>query len=289
MHAARVSVAHQKTILITGATSGIGREAAMCLACQGMRVIVAGRNPHKTGAAVECIRRESGNLAVESLLADLSSLAEVRRMANECKARYARLDVLVNNAGGFYSQRYTTVDGFERTFAVNYLAPFLLTNLLLDMLQDSAPARIVNVSSMAHIWGRLPFSNLQSEKAYSGWMAYSRSKMALIYFTYELARRLEGKGVTVNAVHPGLVKTNLQNNDTGFFNSLLRALEVFAVPMEQGAAPLVHLAAAEEVEGITGQYFSGKVQKRSHRLSYNREIARRLWRVSEDLCGLSGS
>jgi NAD(P)-dependent dehydrogenase (short-subunit alcohol dehydrogenase family) len=279
---------HQKTVLITGATSGIGQEAALRLAQQGMRVIIGGRNPQKTRATVARIQKESGNPAVEALLADLSSLEEVRRMADEYKTRFNRLDVLVNNAGGFFSQRYTTADGFERTFAVNYLAPFLLTHLLVETLQDSAPARIVNVSSMAHIWGKLHFDDLQSEKAYSGWMAYSRSKMALIYFTYELSRRLAGKRVTVNAVHPGFIKTNLQQNDRGFFNSLVRALEVFAVQPAKGAAPLVHLAAAQKVEGVTGKYFSGTTQKRSHRFSYDQEIANHLWQVSAELCGLSG-
>ena len=283
-----IPASHQKTVLITGATSGIGQQAALHLAQQGMRVIVAGRNPQKTGDTVALLRRESGNLSVESLLADLSSLAEVRRLAHEFNSRYDRLDVLINNAGGFFSHRHTTVDGLERTFALDILAPFLLTHLLLDVLQDSAPARIINVSSMAHIWGRLHFHDLQSEKAYSGWMAYSRSKMALLYFTYELSRRLAGKQITVNAVHPGFIKTNLQNNDSGFFNSLVKMLEVFAVKPEQGAEPLVYLATAQEVEGITGQYFSGKAQKRSHRLSYDQETARRLWQVSEDLCGLSG-
>lgn len=288
MPAVDILASHQKTVLITGATSGIGEAAAMRLAESGARIIIGGRNPVKTQTVVESIRRQTGNQAVESLLADLSSLAEVRRMALEFKSRYDRLDVLVNNAGGFFSQRSTTVDGLERTFALNYLSPFLLTHLLLDVLQDSAPARIVNVSSMAHIWGRPHFDDLQSEKAYSGWLAYSRSKMALIYFTYELSRRLAGKNITVNAVHPGFIKTNLQNNDRGFFNSLVKALEVFAVQPAQGAEPLVHLAAAQEVENITGQYYSGKAQKRSHRLSYDQETALHLWQVSKDLCGLSG-
>jgi NAD(P)-dependent dehydrogenase (short-subunit alcohol dehydrogenase family) len=278
--------AHQKTILITGATSGIGREAALRLAQKGARVVVVGRDLQKTQQTVQAIQLASGNLAVEYLLADLSSQTEVRRLASECKARYERLDVLINNAGSFFSRRYTTADGFERTFALNFLSPFLLTHLLLDMLQDSAPARIINVASMSHIWGRLHFDDLQSARAYSGWMAYSRSKMALICFSYELARRLASSGVTVNAVHPGLIKTNLKNNDSGFFNSIIRALDVFALPVEKGAEPLVYLAAADEAQEITGQYFSGMLPKRSHRLTYDREIARHLWQVSEELCGI---
>jgi len=283
----RKPVSHSKTVLITGGTSGIGQQAALRLAQQGMRVIVGGRNPEKANRTVAYIRQETGNQEVEALLADLSSLKEVRRMASEYKTRYGRLDVLVNNAGGFFSQRYTTVDRFERTFAVNYLAPFLLTQSLLDILQDNAPARIVNVVSMAHIWGKLDFEDLQNERLYTGWIAYSRSKMALIYFTYALARRMTEKGITVNAVHPGFIKTNLQNNDQGFFNSLVRVLEVFAVPAAQGAAPLVHLASSAAVEGVTGAYFSKLKQKSSHRLSYDDKIAERLWRVSEALCGLS--
>lgn len=279
----------QKTVLITGATSGIGQEAALQLARLGMRVIIGGRNPQKTAATVTRIQKESGNPSVEALLADLSSVEEVRRMAGEYRTRFDRLDVLINNAGGFFSQRHVTVDGLERTFALNTLAPFLLTNLLIDTLQASAPSRIVNVSSMSHIWGRLHFDDLQSEKAYSGWMAYSRSKMALIYFTYELSRRLAGQNITVNAVHPGFIKTNIQNNDRGFFSNLIKTLEIFAVPPVKGAEPLVHLAAAKEVEGVTGKYFSGKTQKKSHRLSYDQEAARRLWQVSADLCGISGA
>src|SRR5215207_6225037 len=204
----------EKIILITGATNGIGKAAALELAKQGNTVVIVGRNPAKTQATVEEIKQQSGNSAVEGLIADLSSLADVRRLADEFRQRHSRLDVLINNAGALFAERELTVDGYEMTFAVNHLAYFLLTNLLLDLLKASAPARIVNVASDAHKGMKINFDDLQLEKNYGGMMgpAYGQSKLANILFTYELARRLAGTGVTVNALHPGLVRTGFAGN-----------------------------------------------------------------------------
>src|SRR6266545_3993807 len=194
-----------KICLITGGTNGIGKSTAQGLARMGATVVIVGRNAQKTSRVVEEIRAASGNKNVDSLLADLSSQQEVRRLAREFKSKYSRLHVLLNNAGGFFMRRQLSVDGIEMTFAFNHLAYFLLTNLLLDTVKASAPARIINVSSAAHKSGKIEFDNLQGERSYNGFAAYGNSKLANILFTIELARRLEGTSITVNALHPGMV------------------------------------------------------------------------------------
>jgi NAD(P)-dependent dehydrogenase (short-subunit alcohol dehydrogenase family) len=211
-----------KTCLITGATSGIGKETAFGLARLGARVVIVGRDPDRTRAAADWIRRETGSEQVSFLLADLSSQSEVRGLAREFKDKYSRLDVLVNNAGGIFTRRETTVDGFERTWALNHLAYFLFTQELLELLKASAPARIVNVASIMHTGGLIDFGDLQGEKSYSGIRAYSQSKLANVLFTYALARRLEGTGVTANCLHPGGVATGFGQNTFGALKLLMR-------------------------------------------------------------------
>lgn len=274
-----------KVCVVTGATSGIGYVTARELARRGASVTLVGRNPDRTALCVGSIRRETGSDAVDSLLADLSSMERVRALAEAVRARHQRLDVLVNNAGAVFLTRHTTVDGFEMTFALNHLAPFLLTNLLLDLLRASAPARIVTTASVAHVGAKIDFDdpNYQHHR-YSAWGAYGRSKLANILFTYELARRLEGSNATANAFHPGFVAT-------GFARSgpLMDVVMTLARPMmvsaEEGARTQIYLASSPEVEGVTGQYFVKEHPTRSSKESYSVESQRRLWEISEELTG----
>ncbi len=276
-----------KVCLVTGATAGIGRVAAAELARAGAAVVIVGRNPEKTRAVAGQIEQESGT-KVDYLLADLSVQAEVRRLAEDFRQRYDRLDVLVNNAGALFMRREMSRDGFEMTFALNHLAYFLLTHLLLDVLKASAPARIVNVASMAHFGSRLDLPGVANQRSYSSWKAYSQSKLANVVFTYELARRLEGSGVTANVLHPGFVATNFGISNGGLFAPFFRLFQVLAITPEQGAQTILHLAASPEVEGMTGQYFDKCRPVRSSPASYDRETARKLWEASLQLTGLAG-
>ena len=277
-----------KTVLVTGGTRGIGRATAVGLAAMGARVGIAGRDQARTKTAAAEIASESGNPQVDDFAADMSSQAEVRSLAADVLDKYPRLDVLVNNSGTFCNSRHITADGLERTFAVNHLAPFLLTGLLLDRLTASAPARIVTVSSNGHAMGKFRFDDLQSEKRYSGRIAYAESKLANIAFTYELARRLEGTGVTATVLHPGLVRTALGEEDP---SKLLNFLIFLARPTSkaprEGSATSVYLASAPEADGVTGKYFVDCKPKSSSKASYDPEAAARLWQVSSDLTGLS--
>jgi NAD(P)-dependent dehydrogenase (short-subunit alcohol dehydrogenase family) len=275
-----------KVCLITGATSGIGLVAARELVRRGARVVLVGRSPARAEAAVSLVRSATGNPDVEFLLADLSSQQQVRELARQFRAKYPRLDVLVNNAGGIWMRRELTVDGIERTFAVNHLAYFLLTNLLLDTLTPSAPARIVNVSSRAHWRATLDFDDLMGERGYGGWKQYCRSKLMNLLFTYELARRLEGTGVTVNALHPGWVATGFAANN-GWKGHLIRlAARLFALTPEQGARTLVYLASSPEVAGVSGRYFARERAVPSSPASHDQAAARRLWDLSAAMTGL---
>lgn len=277
-----------KVVLITGATNGIGKAAALELAKMGATLVLVGRKPAKTQETVADIKAKSGNANVEYLLADLSSMAEVRKLADAFKSKHARLDVLINNAGGLFAAREETVDGYEMTFGFNHLSYFLLTNLLLDTLKASAPSRIVNVSSDAHNMGSMNFADLQSENGYSmgGWRAYGQSKLANVLFTYELARRLTGTGVTANVLHPGFVATGFGRNRPGLMDLGMRVAHLFAITPEQGAETIVKLAAAPEVEGVTGKYWDKGRAVGSSKKSYDLEAAQRLWKVSEELTGL---
>ena len=278
-----------RTVLVTGGTDGIGLATARALAGAGATVTVIGRNADKTARAVEALRRESANDRVDGMVADLSSQAEVRRAATEFAAAHDRLDVLVNNVGGFWATRHTTADGLERTFALNHLAPFLLTHLLRPLLEASAPARVVTVSSGAQAMGRIDFDDLQGERGYRGQRAYNQSKLANVLFTYELARRLEGTGVTANVLHPGVVRTRFgQEDSSALFRVMLPLVRPFMLTPERGAETSVFLAASPEGEGVTGTYFVKKQAQRSSRASYDPQAARRLWDISAELTGVAG-
>lgn len=275
-----------KVCLITGATSGIGKATAVGLASMGASIVMVGRDRGRGEAALAEIKERSPNASVDLLLADLSSQEDIRRLAGEFKEAYPRLDVLINNAGVIRSKRVTTADGIEMTFAVNHLAYFLLTNLLLDVLEASAPSRIVNVASGEQRNGSIDFDDLQGEKGYKGAKAYSQSKLATVLFTYELARRLEGTGVSANCLHPGVVGTNLGSGVSGVFGFTVRALTPLMKSPEKGAETSVYLASSPEVEGLSGRYFVKKAEARSSDLSYDERLARRLWEVSADLTNL---
>lgn len=275
-----------KTALVTGATSGIGKETALALAKQGATVVLVARNQSKGQAVLEEIRSQTANPKLDLLIADLSSQASIRQLAAEFKSKYPRLEVLVNNAGGYFGSRKTTVDGLEYTFAFNHLAYFLLTNLLLDVLKAGAPSRVVNVSSGAQSMGRINFDDLQGHQRFSGQTAYNQSKLANVLFTYELARRLQGTGVSVNALHPGVVRTNFgQDELTPFFRLVLPLLKRFMLTPEKGAQTSIYLASSAEVEGLSGKYFVKQKAVPSAKSSYDTSIAQRLWRISEELTG----
>jgi NAD(P)-dependent dehydrogenase (short-subunit alcohol dehydrogenase family) len=248
-----------------------------------------GRNPSKTEATLHEIKLQSGNASVDMLLGDLSSMADVRRIAADFKRKHQRLDVLVNNAGAWFAARQETVDGYEMTFALNHLSYFLLTNLLLDVLKASAPARIVNVSSDAHTTAPLNFDDLQHKKSYEGrgFIAYGQSKLANVLFTYELARRLQGTGVTANVLHPGFVATGFGINNGGLMRLGMKIAHLFAIDEEKGAQTMFHLATSPEVEGISGKYWDKSKAVSSSRASYDETAQRRLWEISEQMTGLT--
>ncbi|MEX2159158.1 MAG: SDR family oxidoreductase [Dehalococcoidia bacterium] len=282
-----------KTCLVTGASSGIGRETAAALAGRGARVVLVCRDRTRGEAARSEISDRAGNDAIELMLADLSSQQQVRQLAAAFQSTHDRLHVLVNNAGTFEGVRSVTEDGLETTFAVNHLAPFLLTNLLLPLLIASAPSRIVTVSSTGHGYGTtIHFEDLQCERRYGAMRAYSQSKLANVLFTYELARRLEGTGVTANCLHPGGVNTKLMRY-RGLAGVLVDAGRVLGRPFllsaERGAATSVHLAASPDIGGVTGAYFAKQRAVRSSKASYDEATMRRLWEVSASLTGLDSA
>jgi NAD(P)-dependent dehydrogenase (short-subunit alcohol dehydrogenase family) len=272
-----------KICLITGATSGIGQAAALALAKMGATVAVVGHSEERAPVTVAKIKNEAGNQNVEYLLADLSVQSQVRQLAENFKARYKHLDVLVNDAGAIFLRRQLSADGIEMTFAVNHLAYFLLTNLLLDTLKASAPTRVVNVASNSHLGQHLDFENLQLEHGYNPMRAYGRSKLCNLYFTYELARRLNGTGVTVNAMHPGFVHTNIAANNGWLVRLFLPLIHRNSLTPEQGARTVVYLASSPDVETVTGKYFVREREVASDPVSYDEEAAKRLWEVSEEM------
>lgn len=282
-----------KVCMVTGANAGIGRYTALALAQMGATVVMVCRSSQRGKAARDAISAKSGNPNVTLLVADLSSQQDIRDLASRFQEQYDRLDVLVNNAGGTFVQRLVTTDGMEMNFGLNHLGYFLLTHLLLDTLKSSAPARIINVASSAHQEGTINFDDLQSENGYSRSAAYAQSKLANILFTYELARHLEGSGVTANCVHPGVVDTNFGGPGRKarmFARRILtpgryREMNVKTAP--EGAETLIYLASSPEVEGISGQYFVDKQPHESSPESHNQDVAQRLWKVSLDLTGLS--
>jgi retinol dehydrogenase-14 len=271
-----------RTVLITGATGGIGKATALGLAAMGASVLITGRDRGRTEDAAREIRAVGGE--VEGFVADLSSQSEVRRLAGEVLQRQPRIDVLINNVGGYWNTRHVTADGLEHTFAVNHLAPFLLTNLLLESLNQGA--RVVTVSSNAQAMGRIDFDDLQGERSYSGARAYNQSKLANVLFTYELARR--DTAVTANAVHPGLVSTGFGAGDPGRAQRLfVPVLRPFMKSPAQGAATSILLASSPDLDRVTGRYFAKSKPTRSSKRSYDESVAARLWEVSADLVGLT--
>jgi NAD(P)-dependent dehydrogenase (short-subunit alcohol dehydrogenase family) len=278
-----------RTVLVTGATSGIGRATALGLATMGAQVAITGRDRGRTDDAAREISA-AGGTKVEVFVADLSSQAQVRRLASEVLEGLPRIDVLINNVGGYWSTRHITADGLERTFAVNHLAPFLLTNLLRDRLERSAPARVVTVASNAHSTGRIDFDDLQGERSYSGGRAYSQSKLANLLFTYQLAVTMRESAVTANALHPGVVRTSFGAEDPA---RVQRLLVPFLRPImkspAQGAATSIHVASAPELEQESGHYFANQRPTRSSTRSYDRTVGARLWEASADLVGLTAA
>jgi NAD(P)-dependent dehydrogenase (short-subunit alcohol dehydrogenase family) len=271
--------------LVTGGTSGIGKATATALAAMGADVVVVGRNRERGEQAAAEIRAQTGG-RVDLALSDLASQAEVRALAEGFRRRYDRLDVLVNNAGLVQSTRTESPDGIETTFAINHLAPFLLTNLLLDVLKESAPSRIVTVSSEAERWGNVDFEDLQSRKKYRGFPVYGMTKLANIMFTYELAERLKGTGVTATCMHPGAVNTRFGADSTGPMTILFRLSKPFMRTPKQGADTLIWLASSPEVEGLSGRYYSDRKPIEPKKIAQDPEARRRLWDESERLTAL---
>jgi NAD(P)-dependent dehydrogenase (short-subunit alcohol dehydrogenase family) len=275
-----------KVCMVTGANSGIGKETARKLAGLGAEVVMVCRNREKGEKAAREIRQGAQNGSVELLLADFASFASVRGLAKEFGESHDKLDVLVNNAGVAQVRRSVTADGFETTFQVDYLSHFLLTNLLLELLKRSAPARIVNVSSVAHYGGHINFDDLQMEKGYAVMKAYSQAKLAEVLFTYELARRLDGSGVTVNCLHPGAVATNIWGASLGPLSFLGKVTRLVMISPEKGAETPVYLASSPEVDGVTGKYFDDRREKASSEESHDQALARKLWDLSMTMVGL---
>jgi NAD(P)-dependent dehydrogenase (short-subunit alcohol dehydrogenase family) len=272
-----------RTVLVTGGTGGIGKATAAGLAVLSAHVAITGRDRGRAEAAADEIRTATGG-QVDVFVADLSSQAEVRRMAAEVLADLPRIDALVNNVGGYWNTRHLTADGLERTFAVNHLAPFLLTRLLLERLGESGAARVVTVSSNAHTAGRIDFEDLQGDRSYSGGRAYSQSKLANILFTYELARRLQGTAITANALHPGVVRTSFGAEDpSGVQRMLVPVVRPFLKSPARGAATSIHLASAPGLAQVSGRYFVNGKPKSSSSRSYDEADAKRLWEISDEL------
>ncbi len=277
-----------KICLVTGGTNGIGRATAQALAQMGATVVIVGRDAQKAAQVTEEIRAASDNRDVDWLLADLSSQQDIRRLATEFKTKYSQLHVLLNNAGATFTTRQLSVDGIEMTFALNHLAYFLLTNLLLDTMKASTPARIINVSSDAHSGGKIEFDNLQGERSYSSFGPYGNSKLANILFTAELARRLEGTGVTVNALHPGLTSTGFGRNNPGFLMKVMGAvIPLIARSPEKGAGTSIYLASSPEVQSITGKYFVDRKVTQPAPQAADMAVAKKLWDFSAEMVHLA--
>ncbi|MFX1253022.1 MAG: SDR family oxidoreductase [Promethearchaeota archaeon] len=279
----------EKICLVTGATSGIGKATALELARMGATVVIVGRNKERSTLIQREIQDKTGNQSVGLLIADLSSQKSVRNLSQTFKSKYQQLHVLINNAGTFLSKRHVTEDGLEMTLAVNYLSRFLLTNLLLDVLKKSAPARIINVAGAYHTKGEIYFNDINLEHNYSGSRANNQSKLADVLFTYELARRLDGTNVTVNCLHPGAVKTGaiFKDKDASFsMKTMYTVFSIFFKSPEKGAETSVYLASSSEVEGVTGKYFVNKKVKKSAPKTYDTDLQKRLWDISVGLTKL---
>lgn len=277
-----------KTCVITGATAGIGQITATAVANAGARVIAIGRDPGRVERLIQNLRASSNSREHAGFVADLSSQAEIRRVAAELLAAAPRIDLLINNAGAMTFERQLTIDGIEQTFAVNHLAYFLLTNLLLDRLKASAPSRIINVASDAHRTATAnPFGDIKAERPYRGWRSYCNSKLANVLFTSELARRLEGTGVTANSLHPGFVRTNFFHKPGFRWKVMGMSASLFAISPEAGAATTIYLATSPEVEGVSGKYFAKSRAVAPSKAAQDEAAAQRLWSQSAELTGLS--
>ncbi len=277
-----------KTILVTGATNGIGLEACVDLARRGARVVMVGRDPTRTEAARGAVVERSGAADVSTLLCDFESQAAIRKLAADFRAKHDRLDVLVNNAGSVSASRRLTVDGIESTFAVNHLGYFLLTNLLLDLLEKSAPSRVVTVASVGHRRGTMDFDDLGYERGYFIMKAYTRSKLGNVLFSNELARRLAGKGVTSNSLHPGGVATNIWSRAPTWSKPILAVFtRPFLISPAKGAQTIVQLVTSPELDGVTGKYFEKMRVVTPAPRALDEALATRLWDVSERLVGLT--
>jgi NAD(P)-dependent dehydrogenase (short-subunit alcohol dehydrogenase family) len=273
-----------KVCLVTGATSGIGKVTATELAARGADVILHGRDRQKTELVRQEIIASTGNVSVQTLLADFSNLDQVRSMAAKLIEGWDQVDVLINNAGAFFNTRHTTPYGVEMTFLVNHLAPFLLTTLLIEKLQRSTAARVVNVSSDAHHQGSIDLDDLEFNKGYFGMKAYARSKLANILFTYELAGRLDNGAVTVNALHPGHVATDIWKTNFPLIGPVLKwVMGLIAISPKEGADNSIYLASSPQIHGVTGKYFVKRVETPSSPLSRDKGLAQMLWERSENL------
>ena len=271
--------------MITGANSGIGKATAIGLAKIGATIVMVCRNQERGEQALEEIKRESNNESVYLMLADLSSQKAIHQLVKDFKEKYKRLDVLINNAGVNLSKRILTEDGIETTIAVNYLAPFLLCNLLFDTLKAGQPARIVNVASSVQAKS-IDFDNLNGEKHYSQMKAYSMSKLAIILFTYEFARIFDGNGVSINSLHPGYVRTNMIRNFRKFVKYFFPFISLFVIGPKRGAKTSIYCASSPDVEGESGKYYKKRKEAKSGKISYDEELARKLWEISAKLTNL---
>lgn len=276
-----------KICVVTGATSGIGKETAMALVLKGSFVIIVGRDVKKCKATVNKIKLLTGSVLIDYLCYDLSDLKQVRNLAKVLKQNYDHIDVLVNNAGGYFIKRYESVDGYEMNLALNYLSPFLLVSLLMDLLEKSDRGRIINVSSGAHVQGKIQFDDLQSKRQFNGFKSYAQSKLALILFTYELDRKLKNTNISVNAMDPGIVATNFGKNN-GLLRFFLRRLIKGRndISAAEGAETVIFMATSPEISNIRGGYFIKNKQVKSSEDSYDQELAKELWEVSENLINI---
>jgi retinol dehydrogenase-14 len=272
-----------KTVLITGGTSGIGKETALGLARMNATVVIVGRDKDRTAIAESEIKIASGNDQIHHLICDMASLADVRKLATDFLSDHSRLDVLFNNAGAINAKRYLSKDGFELTFAVNHLAHFLLTDLLLSALRTSSPSRIITTSSTAANMARINFDDLMLEKDYTALKAYGQSKLANQLFTFELARRLDRTGVTANCLHPGVVRTGFAMNNRGAIKAVMSLIRPLLISAKKAAETPIYMASSPDVQAITGKYFVKKRVREPPRQAKDLETASRLWKISEDL------
>jgi NAD(P)-dependent dehydrogenase (short-subunit alcohol dehydrogenase family) len=277
-----------KVCIVTGSNSGIGKETVLALAEMGATVVMAVRDAEKGENARAEILEQTGNTKTDLMICDVASLESIREFAREFTEKYDRLDVLINNAGCTIHKREVTIDGFERTLAVNYLGPFLLTHELLTILKSSAPSRVINLTSGIHFRAKVDFDDLQKERKYKAMDAYGEAKLMVVMYTYELARRLEGTGVSVNVVHPGFAATNMGSNMGALrYKIMFKMIRPLQISAKKGAGTSVYVASSPELEGVTGKYFAKSQEQPSSERSYDEDEQKRLWAITEELLGLA--